>query len=273
MHCSQGGTHGHGWLAPYPAVRNNLHRPIGPRQLSRYSSLSDVMTPRTTPMPPHGLQQPPVTPLPIASSSTPSSDSRVITSQNSSHNSLTSPLAPVKESFVPMPPYGPDDRGDWVKRTRTNKAPASQFIILFEPSGDAHASRGSMSCTGVPMTDCLTSPEISVMGAHDRVLSFMQKSGRNSIILKLRWPGYENSDWGVEIPIFEGTVPRYMLAYLIAYQFQQFFHLCCAHPSRCKNPRWELGPGKLTLDHLKLASIWSPEDNVWVLSIRVVEYE
>lgn len=263
MHCSQGGTHGHGWLAPYPAVRNNLHRPIGPRQLSRYSSLSDVMTPRTvrvlriehgciaqrvlqTPMPPHGLQQPPVTPLPIASSSTPSSDSRVITSQNSSHNSLTSPLAPVKESFVPMPPYGPDDRGDWVKRTRTNKAPASQFIILFEPSGDAHASRGSMSCTGVPMTDCLTSPEISVMGAHDRVLSFMQKSGRNSIILKLRvssfvgfhlchrevylrcsqWPGYENSDWGVEIPIFEGTVPRYMLAYLIAYQFQQFFHVC-----------------------------------------------
>ncbi|KAL4069190.1 hypothetical protein J3A83DRAFT_4095283 [Scleroderma citrinum] len=162
-----------------------------------------------------------------------------------------------------MPPYGENDRGAWKARL-TKGNPVSHYSIYFRPWGYTTKPIG-----GVPMNDCLLMHEMNMSDAHDAVFSFQTAS---QIIFRLMWPGYDNLQWTKHIPILTeyGPITRAQLAYCIADEFRQFFQACEAGLYDCSQVEWKVGQGRITFDRLKLASIWSPEDGVWIASVQVV---
>ncbi|KAF9218934.1 hypothetical protein BS17DRAFT_883170 [Gyrodon lividus] len=180
------------------------------------------------------------------------------------------------EVFVPMPSHGPRDRANWVERVRMGRRPVSDYLIPFEPELTlAQLEHRNTSCPSVSMSDCIVGSrsERSVMrDAEVPVFAFMEDSGRHDIRFVLRWPGYSTLDWARSIPIYVGgrLMSRAQLAHYIASEFKEFVTACDHGVFQTTEPQWRVGYDGITFDRMKLSSLWNPEDNIWVASVRVV---
>ncbi|KIM52162.1 hypothetical protein SCLCIDRAFT_1223972 [Scleroderma citrinum Foug A] len=181
------------------------------------------------------------------------------TSQSSSPPSVKPPSV----SFIPMPLYG-DERRFWIQRRKSGE-PIAYHHIRFLPWG-----RTTKFFGGVPLNDCLAMRENSITDAHDPVFSFQ---AAKHITFMLRWPGYDNLQWVAHIPVWTDCVPitRAELASWIAYEFWKFFEECKAGSYSCSEPEWKVGQGRVTFDRINLASIWSPEDGLWLASVQIIQ--
>ncbi|KAH7884174.1 hypothetical protein F5I97DRAFT_1899140 [Phlebopus sp. FC_14] len=184
------------------------------------------------------------------------------------------------EQFVPMPVYTSDDRKNWDLRVRGSGRPISEYIILFEQPPAAPATSSWTSFSGVPMMDCLDlygsdgSNALSLMRyPEEQVFSFMEGTGRREVIFVLRWPGYTGLNWVRRLPIYKGDkfATRAELAFHICNEFRLFVEACEMGKLCTINPTWKVGgPDGIPFSRMKISSIWSPEDFVWVASVRVV---
>ncbi|KIJ14758.1 hypothetical protein PAXINDRAFT_115462 [Paxillus involutus ATCC 200175] len=189
---------------------------------------------------------------------------------------LTGTAGPMYgEVFVPMPSYGPRDRADWVERVRMGNHPVSNYLILFEPEVAAQAEHANTSCPSVFMTDCILNSgnQRTIMrDAEEPIFAAMKDKGYQEIRFILRWPGYSPLDWARNIPIYVGDrlMSRAQLAHCIASEFEQFVTACNLGQLHTTEPHWRVGRGGITFGRMKLSSLWNPQGNIWVASVRVV---
>ncbi|KAF9245392.1 hypothetical protein BU15DRAFT_12714, partial [Melanogaster broomeanus] len=178
---------------------------------------------------------------------------------------------------VPMPRYSPWDRENWEKRARRGKRPASDYVVLFELEMAAGQQYGATSCPSVFMSDCIAEEGTAravMRDAEEPVFALMGDNRQSEIVFKLRWPGYSALQWTRTIPIYVDGMPmtRAQLAHRIASEFRQFVTACDhgAYAFHAPEAQWMVGRSGIPFERMKLSSVWSPEANVWVASVRVV---
>ncbi|KIJ60145.1 hypothetical protein HYDPIDRAFT_32566 [Hydnomerulius pinastri MD-312] len=241
---------------------------------SAYLNFSPSSPPSTNNLSPVSMLFPTRTPsVPVAS---PSSSSQSSETRNPSPTfTHASAELSYEEVFVPMPAYGPQDRLNWVKRVRMRNRPITNSIILFEPEPPlTQLGYRRTSCPSVSMHDCLSDDAgRSIMrDAEDLVFALMGATGDREVTFLLRWPGYTTLNWVRHIPPYVNGVPmtRSQLARFIAHEFRQFVAACDNGVFQTTDPAWKVGQGGVPFERMKLSSLWSPDDNVWVASVRVV---
>ncbi|KIK92342.1 hypothetical protein PAXRUDRAFT_13280 [Paxillus rubicundulus Ve08.2h10] len=277
-----------------PDYTQGFHQEPGRENYSSFSTLCGAMgsaDPNSSPSPSVNYPSPfsassstgssqPVAPIPSTSGLPTMS-----LASSSAMPALTGTAGPMYgEVFVPMPSHGPRDRADWVERVRMGNRPVSNYLILFEPEVTAQPEHTNTSCPSVFMTDCILasgSKRTIMRDAEEPIFASMMDKGYQEITFILRWPGYSPLDWSRNIPIYFGDklINRAQLAHCIANEFEQFVKVSTQSPSchacdrgelHTTEPHWKVGHEGISFNRMKLSSIWNPQGNIWVASVRVV---
>ncbi|KIK69654.1 hypothetical protein GYMLUDRAFT_151896 [Collybiopsis luxurians FD-317 M1] len=103
-------------------------------------------------------------------------------------------------------------------------------------------------------------------GAGDRVLAH---AGSNSIMLHIRWPGYEKIEWirPISLQLSSGPITRAELAAAVSSNFHRYFEKLQFTPPSFID--WHIGPAGITFDRLVLVSIVNVFEGVWQAEVAV----
>ncbi|KAI0946692.1 hypothetical protein AcW1_010088 [Taiwanofungus camphoratus] len=193
------------------------------------------------------------------------------------------------EEFVPMGQHVPtasssrevsatpgasSSRSSKASSSRTSKKTSSRVVRPIISFHSLATSSEYNFYSGVPMQDCLKGT-----GIRDPSTPVFEKealNGSRTVKLIVRWPSYEDTEVNIDIYGRQGVMTRAELAQRVASEYANFVAKHSSSRSDTGSSsvrdRWRIGHQGYELDRMMLRSIWSPVDNVWQASVRVLTH-
>ncbi|KAG6908355.1 hypothetical protein DXG01_005173 [Tephrocybe rancida] len=159
---------------------------------------------------------------------------------------------------LPLVPFTPSSKWDLAMGQHTRLHGAIQFNhIGYNSQGVQMRELSARSTGGLGNI---------IAGANDLVLAH---TGRERIMLRIIWPGYEHVEWTYNLDLNVGGRPitRAQLGVVVAQNFARFVEKTRSEPSCSRE--WNLSSSGTRFEHLVLIALVNVWEGVWQADIAI----